>query len=100
MFKFISSFFGYKEEPDQNTHLLNSNVNPNYTQLDNIKKYNCTFCFNSFNTMDEQQKHLIICKQQPKPVSDIKCNRCGRDSHIEDNCFEIKHVYGYYLKKT
>ena len=107
MFKYIYSFFGYKDEPiNQNTQLLNNNTTPvNYTQsnnnttYNNTNKYNCTYCFNSFNTMDEKQDHLLICKQKPKPISIIECNRCGRKDHIEDNCFEIKHIYGYYLRK-
>jgi hypothetical protein len=100
MFKYIYSFFGYKDEPsNQNTQLLN-NKSPDYTQLENpIKKYNCTYCFNSFNTVDEQDKHQSNCKQKPKPKNDIICDRCGRENHTENNCFEIKHIHGYYLRK-
>ena len=102
MFKYISSLFGYKDDPvNQNTQLLNNNIiTSNYTQLDNTPKYNCTFCFNSFNTIDEQKDHLLVCKQKPKPVNNIICNRCGRDTHRENNCYEIKNIYGYYLKKN
>ena len=62
MFKYLTSFFGYKYEPvNQNTSLLNNNTTTNYTQLDNnLKKYNCSFCFNSFNTIDEQKEILNV----------------------------------------
>ena len=63
MLKYVSSLFGYKDVPvNQNTQLLNNTQNTNYTQLDNTSKYNCTFCFNSFNTIDEQKDHLLVCK--------------------------------------
>lgn len=101
MFKYISSFFGYKDVPvNQNTQLLNNTQNTNYTQLENnLKKYNCSFCFLSFDTNEEQIEHLLVCKQKPKSGNNVICNRCGRDNHTENNCYEIKHIHGYYLRK-
>ena len=68
MFKFISSLFGYEYEsqpepiqPIEKTNLLNEQV----------IKFNCTYCFNSFNTLEDKTNHLLICKQKPKIKSNI-----------------------------
>jgi hypothetical protein len=99
MFKFISSFFQYNY--DSNNNQQNDIKISNFESSTKImKKYNCTFCFESFHTLNEQKTHILICKQIPKPINNIKCNRCGRYNHLENNCFEIKHIYGYYLRKN
>ena len=103
MFHYISSLFGSKESTPKSSLLEENKQNKqNYNsinELHNGKKYNCKYCFNSFNDIDEQTDHEISCQMKPKQKSNILCNRCGRNSHLEDKCYEIKHIQGYYLRK-
>ncbi len=48
---------------------------------------------------DTKTNHELNCSQKPKPKSDIICEKCGRTNHVIDDCYEIKHIYDYYLIK-
>ena len=54
----------------------------------------CPHC----NRIFANEKSINIHKRYCKP-DNIVCLRCGRDSHIEKNCYAIKHIDGYNLNE-
>jgi len=78
-----------------------------------LKKWKCSHCDKTFNTQSETALHENEhCEDDSDDSSDddiedkrpkfkkytpVKCNICGRNSHMSHKCYASTHISGYRL---